>query len=120
VRASVRIGRCLTTADLLRNARWSGKVKMLMLEVIATARALGYKIPRSLADKQIQRTRSMGPYRASTLIDFERGQPLELNGLFLEPLRLAKSRKMHVPQLQALCRVLKAIDPGQASRRKRQ
>ena len=114
-----RLGPCLTTEDLLRSGEWSGKVKALMLEVIAIARALGFKIPRALADKQIERTRSMGPYRASTLIDFERCQPLELKSLFLEPLRLAKSRKVAVPQLEALCRILKAIDPGRTHRAKK-
>ena len=40
-----------------------------MLEVISVARALGFEIPDSLAHKQIERTRTMGAYKASTLID---------------------------------------------------
>jgi len=61
-----------------------------MLEVIAVARALGFPVKESLADKQIERTRTMGAYKASTLIDFERGLPIELDALFLKPLKEAK------------------------------
>jgi 2-dehydropantoate 2-reductase len=54
----------------------------------------------------------MGAYKASTLIDFERGQPLELEGLFVEPLRRASQNKVSVPVLERLCRVLQQLDPG--------
>jgi len=62
----------------------------LIREVIAAARGLGFDLPNSLVELQIERTRTMGAYRASTLIDFEKGQPIELESLFLEPLRQAK------------------------------
>jgi 2-dehydropantoate 2-reductase len=106
------IGPCLTTDRLLADARWEQLVRELMLEVIAAASALGYAIPESLAHKQIERTRSMGAYKASTLVDFERGQALELESLFLEPLRQARSAGVPVPRLEALCAVLSAMDPA--------
>ena len=81
-----------------------------MLEVIAAAGALGFEIPVSLAEKQIERTRTMGAYQASTLIDFERHQPLELESLFLEPLRRAQRAGVPVPRLAALCAVLQQLD----------
>jgi 2-dehydropantoate 2-reductase len=46
---------------------------------------------------------------ASTLIDFEKGKPLELESLFLEPLRLAREAGVPVPQLESLCRVLQRL-----------
>ena len=49
------------------------------------------QVPDSAADRQMARTRDMAAYKASTLIDFERGQDLELEGLFLEPLRQARA-----------------------------
>jgi 2-dehydropantoate 2-reductase len=101
---------CLTTDKLLADARWARLVRDLMLEVIAAARALGFDVPDTFADQQIERTRTMGAYRASTLIDFERGQPLELESLFLEPLRQATRAGVAMPQLSTLCAVLKALD----------
>ena len=100
----------LTTDKLLADARWTGLVRGLMLEVIAAARALGFDLPETLADQNIDRTRTMGAYRASTLIDFERGQSLELQSLFLEPLRQATRAGLAMPRLSALCTVLKDLD----------
>jgi 2-dehydropantoate 2-reductase len=97
---------CLTTDLLLSNAGWEKLVRELMMETIAAARALGFEVPESVADWQIERTRKMGAYKASTLIDFERGQELELEGLFLEPLRRARQVGVLCPRLTALCGVL--------------
>ena len=100
---------CLTTDKLLADGRWARLIRELMLEVIAAARALGFDVPDTFADQQIERTRAMGAYRASTLIDFDRGQPLELESLFLEPLRQAAQAGVAMPRLAALCVVLKDL-----------
>jgi len=105
-----QLGPCLTTDKLLADTHWANLVLGLMHEVIAAAGALGFAVPVSLADKQIDRTRSMGAYKASTLIDFERHMPLELESLFLEPLRQAKSSGVLVPRLEALCSLLQQLD----------
>ena len=103
-------GPCLPTDLLLADPRWETLLRQLMLEVIAAAGALGFVIPESLASREIDRTRIMGAYKASTLINFERGQPLELESLFLEPLRQARRAAVPVPRLEALCRVLCQMD----------
>lgn len=102
-------GSVLPTDKLLGDSRWESIVRELMLEVIAGAKALGHEIPVSLADKQIERTRTMGAYKASTLVDFEEGRALELEALFLEPLRQARKAGANVPRLEGLCRVLEQI-----------
>lgn len=101
---------CLTTDQLLADARWEKLVRELMLEVIRAGNALGLAISEALAEKQIERTRSMGAYKASTLIDFEQGKPIELESLFLEPLRQARAAGVSVPRLEALCRVLRELN----------
>ncbi|MBN8247128.1 MAG: 2-dehydropantoate 2-reductase, partial [Verrucomicrobia bacterium] len=98
-----------TTDLLLADARWTGLVRGLMQEVIATARALGHPIPDSQADEEIRRTREMGAYQASTLVDFALGRPLELDSLFREPLRQAQAAGVPVPRLERLCRVLEVL-----------
>jgi 2-dehydropantoate 2-reductase len=102
-------GPCLTTDKLLDKGRWENLVRELMNEVIAAAHAQNLKVDPKLTDTQIERTRSMGAYRASTLIDFERKQPLELEALFLEPLRRARHARIKTPRLQALCSLLEAF-----------
>jgi 2-dehydropantoate 2-reductase len=102
-------GPCLTTDRLLTDPHWESLVRELMLEVIRAASTLGYRIPETLAEKQIERTRTMGAYKASTLVDFERGQPLELESLFREPLRQAKAAGVKMPRLERLTAVLSEL-----------
>jgi 2-dehydropantoate 2-reductase len=104
------LGHVLTTDKLLSDPRWETLVRELMHEIIAATGALGYETPLSFAEKQIERTRSMGGYKASTLVDFEQGRALELESLFLEPLRQAKKAGAKVPRLESLCRVLQQLN----------
>jgi 2-dehydropantoate 2-reductase len=100
------LGPCLTTERLLADERWLRLVRELMLEVIGAARALGLAVPEAQADHHIERTRAMGAYKASTILDFECGRPLELESMFAEPLRQAQRAGACAPRLEALCRVL--------------
>ena len=108
-----RIG--LDTQRLLSEPRWEKLVRALMREVILTGRALGHALEDHLAEDLLARTRCMGAYRASTLIDFERGHPLELESLFLIPWRMAQRAGVDTPCLAALCHVLAQLDPGRPS-----
>ncbi len=107
---SKKLTPCLTTDILLTDARWAKLVRELMEETIRAAQALGLAIKDSAAQKQIDRTLEMADYRASTLIDFERGQELELDSLFFEPLRQARKAGIATPRLEAMCKVLAQIN----------
>ena len=104
------VGPVLTTDKLLADPRWKKLLRDLMLEVIAAASALGFEIPVALAEEQIERTRTMGAYKASTLLDFELGRPLELESMFFEPLRRAQKAGVPVPRLTRICEVLQRLD----------
>jgi 2-dehydropantoate 2-reductase len=103
-------GTCLGSDQLLADPKWETLVRELMMEAIATANALGLKLPVSTAERQITRTRDMGAYKASTLLDFEKSLPLELESLFFEPLRQARKAGVATPRLAAMCEVLRALD----------
>lgn len=107
-----RRGPCLTTDLLLGNPQWEEWVRGLMMEVIAAANAKGLKVEQSLASEQIEKTRIMSAYKPSTLIDFERGQELELESVFLEPLRQARAAGVETSRLKRLCEVLAALSVG--------
>ena len=100
------LGPCLATDALLDNGSWEKLVTELMDEVISAGRALGHDLPRDIGVHQRERTRVMGAYRASTLIDFERGQPLEMEALFRLPLGQAQTAGIETPRLAALCDLL--------------
>lgn len=105
-----RPGACLSTADLLGDRRWRQLARDLMDEVISAAGHQGFEMPRSLIEERLEQTERMGAYKASTLLDFERGQPLELESLFFEPLRRAEASGSQAPRLRAMCRVLRDLD----------
>ncbi len=107
----------LTTDKLLADPRWAQLVRELMLEVINAGHGLGHDIASELADTRIAATRTMGAYKASTLLDFERGQPIELESMFLEPLRQAQRARVPTPRLATLCAVLTALDRRRAASR---
>lgn len=107
-----KVGPCLTTDKLLGDSKWFALAEGLMREIIAAGQAKKLSMDDDLVEEQISRTRIMGAYKPSTLLDFERGQPLELQTLFLEPLRQAKAAGVSAPKLQRLCEVLQALQPG--------
>ncbi len=104
------VGPVLTTDKLLADPRWEKLSRELMMEVLAGAGGLGFEIPVAFAENQIERTRTMGVYKASTLLDFELGRPLELESMFLEPLRRAQKAGVPMPRLVTLCEVLRQLD----------
>ena len=104
------IGACLTTDALLDEGPWERLVTELMDEVIASGCALDHDLPPGLGEHQRNRTRVMGTYRASTLIDFERCLPLELDALFRLPLGRAQAAGVKTPRLAALCDLLAQLD----------
>jgi 2-dehydropantoate 2-reductase len=101
---------CLPTDRLLADPRWENLVRELMVEVVGTARALGFDLDPALVERNLERTRVMGAYKASTLVDFERGMPIELDSLFREPLRQARQVGFPTPRLESLCAVLEALE----------
>ena len=102
-------GAVMPTDQLLADSKWETWVREVMNEIVAVAQAKGLKIDPELPGKMIENTRGMGEYRASTLVDFERGQPLELESLFREPLCQARDTGVPVPRLEALCVVLEKL-----------
>lgn len=110
---------CLPTDELLASTQGVTWARGLMDEVIAVACALGHLIPAEYANENLERTRCMGNYRASTLLDFENGLPLEIDSLFREPRRQARALGVPTPRLDALCEVLEALDARRTSDRRR-
>ena len=97
------------TDQLLSDPVWSDWLKQLMVEIIHTAKKKGIILRSGLANRMIDKTRAMGTYKASTVVDFEKGNPIELDSMFLEPLRRAKEAGAHTPKLEALCIVLRKL-----------
>jgi 2-dehydropantoate 2-reductase len=92
----------VTTDVLLASAESENELRALMAEVLAAARALGHGLDDGLIDFQIERTRPMGPYRTSSMIDFVEGREVEVDAIWREPLRRARAAGLAMPHLTRL------------------
>lgn len=103
---------CLTTDILLADKGWARLAQELMAEVVHGARSLGLNVSDSEIQINIERTKTMGAYKPSTLVDFERGLPLEIQSMFREPLIQGQKAAAKMPRLAALVRVLEQLEKG--------
>ncbi|MES2923771.1 MAG: 2-dehydropantoate 2-reductase [Verrucomicrobiota bacterium] len=94
----------VTTDVLLAARETENELRALMAEVIAAARALGHDLSDDLIDFNIDRTRPMGPYRTSSMIDFVEGREVEVAPIWEEPLRRANEAGVAMPHTADLLR----------------
>ncbi len=94
----------VTTDVLLASAQTEREIRALMGEVITAGRALGLNLGDELIDFNIERTRPMGPYRTSSMIDWVEGRELEVGPIWQEPLRRAEAAGVAMPHTAGLLR----------------
>jgi len=101
-----------TVADVLADARLLARARGLMAEIVRAAGRLGHAIQPAFADDMVERSRTMGPYRPSSLLDYIAGRDVEVEAIWGEPLRRGRSAGVAMPELEALYSRLKALCPG--------
>ena len=74
-------------------------IAQMMREAQEVAEAFGVTF-RHTIEKRIEGARGVGPHKTSMLQDVENGRPLELDGLMLAVLELAKLAGKEVPSIQ--------------------
>jgi 2-dehydropantoate 2-reductase len=92
----------VTTDELLRSSEIETEIRCLMQEIVTAARAIGLSLGEDLIDFNIERTRPMGPYRPSSMIDYLEGREVEIGPIWEEPLRRAKEAGVPMPHLERL------------------
>ena len=100
----------LDTESILRDEQLLESTLTVMEEVIQAANLCGYPLEDSVAAEQIKRTETMGPYKPSTLLDFQARRPLEIEAIWGEPLRRARAAGAETPRLQMLYSLLRSLD----------
>ncbi|MDQ3624745.1 MAG: 2-dehydropantoate 2-reductase [Verrucomicrobiota bacterium] len=98
-----------TVADVLADEGLRSLARSLMGEVLDAARQLGHVIPDAFADYQLERSRSMGPYKPSSLIDWERGRPVEVEAIWGEPWRQGTGAGASMARLETLYRLIQRL-----------
>ena len=99
----------VTTDALLASPAMEAEIRALMAEVIAGGRALGLTLSDDMIDYNINRTRPMGPYRTSSMIDFVEGREVEVGPIWEEPVRQALAAGCAMPHTAELLRRIREI-----------
>lgn len=81
--------------------------KQLMREVIRTAGKLGYDLPEELVGDLVEKTREMGPYRPSSMVDFVEGRPIEVEAIWGEAWRRGDEAGADVGRLEMIYRLIR-------------
>lgn len=99
----------IDTQRILEQAGLRELLMELMKEVQAIARAAGHEIEDAFLRKQIEVTYPMGPYKPSSLIDFQLGREVEVEAIWGEPMRRAESLWVAAPRLRMLYWLLRSL-----------
>lgn len=92
----------LTTDRILADPELARRARNLMLEVQAAAAACGHPFSAQHLEHQFTLTAGMGPYAPSSLIDFQNGQPVEVDAIWSLPLDRGQAAGVVMPELQRL------------------
>ena len=104
----------VTTDVLFTDGEMEREIRALMGEVVTAGQALGLGLSDDLIDFNINRTRPMGPYRTSSMIDFVEGREVEVDPIWGEPLRRATAAGVDMPHLEKLLRRIKGQLAGRS------
>lgn len=99
----------VTTDILMADEGLRTLARRLMEEIVEAAAKFGHVIPRPFLDQQFERTAKLGRYSPSSLTDFNEGRSIELEEIWGEPIRRAKSVGVAVPRLEMLYWLIKRL-----------
>ena len=92
----------ITTDLILADQDLTRRARALMLEVQKGAAAYGIEIEDTFIDRQFELTEPMGAYKPSSLLDYLKGKPVELNAIWGEALKRGQSKGVNMPELNLL------------------
>lgn len=98
------------TDQLLKNPITRRLCKTLMGEVATASAACARPIEQAFIDKMMADTERMKPYAPSMKLDFDRGRPMEIEGIYGHPLRKAKAAGIAMPETGKLYHQLLEMD----------
>jgi len=98
----------LTTDLIVADPALKSRARRLMEEVRSAAALRGHVISDQHIQTQFDVTEGMGAYRPSSLIDYQEGREVEVQGIWGEPLRRGLAAGASMPELAQLQREIEA------------
>ncbi len=77
-------------------------VRRLMEEVVRGAAACGYAIEQEAVDRMLEFTDRMTPYKPSMKIDRDSARPMEVEYMYLRPLKAARDKGVELPAISTV------------------
>ncbi len=103
------VGGGIDTEQILASEPLAHTARELMLEVIGAAKALGHDLPVSMVDDQIKKTRTMGAYKPSSVLDYLDGLAVEVEAIWGAPYRRAFNAGAPVGRLETLYHLIQHL-----------
>ncbi len=99
------------TTDKIIKDKYSRKlVEEIMMEVISGANKCGYHIEEEFAYEMIKNTESMIPYKPSMKHDYDKGQKMEIEKIYLKPISDAEKAGFEMKTSKYLALQLEFLD----------
>lgn len=99
-----------TTSEIMADSHARDLVEQIMQEVVSIADAQGCKIPPDYVQKRLHCIAKIKSFRTSMKMDYDARQPMEIEALIGNPLRVAQRAGIFVPQIAMLYQQLKFLD----------
>ncbi|KAJ3324069.1 hypothetical protein HDV06_000610 [Boothiomyces sp. JEL0866] len=98
-----------TCKEMLSNPHLKYLVRTLMTEVITVANLVcAEKIPLNAVDKHIAYTEKLGDYKPSMLLDWENGNPIEIETILRNPIKIAEEHGLDMPNFKFIYSLLQS------------
>ena len=104
------------TDELMKEPHMRQLINELMLEVIAAGNACGAHIKEEFADKMMDYTDSMRPYKPSMKVDFDAGRMIEIGYIYSNPVKIAAENGFQMTRTAVMERQLKFLASKYLSR----
>jgi 2-dehydropantoate 2-reductase len=99
-----------TVGELLSNPYTYQVVEALMDECYVVAKAYGINLKPSIKEKYLKSSPELQNYKTSMLLDFERGKPIEIEGITGALLRKAEQKNIQVPYNRCIYSTVKLLE----------
>ncbi len=106
------VARNALTNQLVKEPETRRLCETLMNEVATASAACARPVEAAFIEKMISDTEKMEPYAPSMKLDFDSGRPMEIEGIYGNPLRTAKAAGVEMPETEKLYRQLLAMQAG--------
>jgi len=100
------------TDTLIKNPSTRSLCTALMNEVAAASAVCARPIETGFIEKMVADTKRMEPYAPSMKLDFDRGNPMEIESIYGNPIRAAEAKGVRMPETEKLYRELQTLNPS--------